>query len=114
MELLKIKDQEIMMQKDNDRSDDSDSCYGIAKKLSKNNLDSLISKIEKIEKERDDAIQYSKELERELCQTKEDLENNKIHLIEPLKNRLVGIEQLIQEKEQKVRRTYRRKLRKCK
>ena len=35
MELLKIKDQEIMMQKDNDRSEDSDSYYGINKQLFK-------------------------------------------------------------------------------
>jgi len=67
--------------------------------------------IKKLENEREQARFYAKELEHELQLTKNDLHENQIQLIEPLKSRLIELESLIQEKEQKVKKQYRRKLR---
>jgi hypothetical protein len=64
-----------------------------------------------LENEREQARFYAKELEHELQLTKNDLHENQIQLIEPLKSRLIELESLIQEKEQKVKKQYRRKLR---
>ena len=41
------------------------------------------------------------------------MRDNKVNLIEPLKERLSELEQMVQNKEQKVKKNYRRKLRKC-
>ncbi|CAI2387724.1 unnamed protein product [Moneuplotes crassus] len=77
------------------------------------NFDSLYKRIEDLEKENTNLQNYSSSLEEELKQTKLDLHNNQVNLIDPLKNNLAGLEKLIQEKDQKSR-SYRRKLRKCK
>ena len=58
-----------------------------------------------------DLKKYTETLEEELSQTKTDLHNNQVNLIDPLKNNLVGLERLIQEKDQKSK-SYRRRLRK--
>jgi hypothetical protein len=49
-----------------------------------------------------------------LQRTRDDLTHNHVNLIEPLKARLADLENLIQEKEQKVKRNYKRKLKRCK
>ena len=75
-------------------------------------IHSFKERIVKLENEREQARFYAKELEEELEQTKSVLKNNQTNLIEPLKNRLWELEQCIQNKEDKVRRNYRRKLKK--
>lgn len=74
-------------------------------------LDELRSTIKKLENEREQARFYAKELEQELKQTKEDLKDNHFNLIEPLKKRLFELESIIQEKEHRVKRSYKKKLR---
>lgn len=77
-------------------------------------IENLKMKIEKVENEREHANFYAKELEEELKKTKEALHDNKVNLIDPLKNRLAELDNLIQVKEQKVKRTYKRKLKRVK
>lgn len=77
-------------------------------------IEELREKVKRVENEREQARFYAKELEMELQNTQHDLCENKVNLLEPLKSRLVDLEQLIHEKEQKVKRAYKRKLRRCK
>lgn len=83
-------------------------------KRDKYSFDEFHEKIRKLENEREQARFYAKELEQELQQTKNDLSQNQVNLIEPLKARLADLEGLIQEKELKAKRNYKRKLRRCK
>ena len=77
-------------------------------------LGDLRDKVKRLENEREQARFYAKELEQELQHTQQDLHENKVNLLGPLKSRLVDLEQLIHDKEQKVKRAYKRKLRRCK
>jgi hypothetical protein len=74
-------------------------------------LDEFRAKIKKLENEREQARFYAKEIEQELKQTKEDLRENQFNLIEPLKKRLYELESIIQEKEHRVKRSYKKRLR---
>lgn len=55
-----------------------------------------------------------KQLQDELNNTKEILKNNQMNLIDPLQNRIVELEKLVEEKEGDIKKRYKRKLRKYK
>lgn len=55
--------------------------------------------LEEVEQERDEFKNYAKKVEQELKKTKEILHNNQLNLIEPLQNKIQGLEKLLDEKE---------------
>ena len=70
--------------------------------------------LEEVEQERDEAKNYIKQLEEELNNTKEILKNNQMNLIDPLQNRILELESIVEEKEGDIKKRYKRKLRKYK
>lgn len=70
--------------------------------------------LDEFEQERDNAREYAKKLEADLAKTKEVLKNNQLNLIEPLQNKIIELEKLVEEKEADIKKRYKWKLRKYK
>ena len=75
-------------------------------------VDNMKSALQSSENEKEEARYYAKQLEKELFNTKQIMHNNKVNLIDPLKQRLFELESMVHEKEQKVRKVYKKKIRK--
>lgn len=70
--------------------------------------------IDEIEQERDSSQNYAKKLETELSKTKDILQSNQLNLIEPLQNKIIQLEKIVEEKEADIKKRYKWKLRKYK
>lgn len=80
----------------------------------KQEIQDLHIMIDEVEQERDEAKELVARLQDDLMRTKEILQNNQLNLIDPLQNKIIELEKMVNENEADIKKRYKRKLRKYK